>query len=321
MEISLLEHRDFVYGVAGVRNGKNGFVFERMTPELFEIYGYSESAEIRAKSPSDVRIRFRTDSRTLGVTLNYGRAARKLFVLDVSVDGMEAKSLVPEQDGGPLDMTVDLPGEGMRTVEINLPNLIEVEMASLRVDDGAKLEAAEAYHGKLVIVGDSIAQGMTCSHPADSTFARFSRMTGMDVHNIAVGGAVMNPAPLAASRALGGTDVVVAFGINDFSQAKPLAKFQEDTRGVCELLQSDSRRPFIIVPIPYPGENGPNKAELTSDDYREVIRKTAAEYPRITVIDGMQFFPMEEALYVDNCHPNNLGMAVYARTMASVIHS
>ncbi len=321
MEISLLEHRDFAYGVAGIKEGKNGLVFERMTDKLSEIYGYSESAEIRAKSPSDVRIRFKTDSKTLGVKLFYGRAARKLYTLDVAVDGMEPQVLVPEQEGGPLDVTVELPGEGLRTVEINLPNLIESELASLRVDDGARLETADGYHGKLVVVGDSITQGMTCSHPADSTFARFSRMTGMDVHNLAVGGAVMNPEPVLASRELGGTDVIVAFGINDFSTSKPLAKFSAQTREVCEYLQADSRRPYLVVPIPYPGENGPNKENLTSDDYREVIRKTAAEFPRITVFDGMQFFPMEEALYVDNCHPNNLGMAVYAKTLASVIHS
>ncbi|MBP5638617.1 MAG: hypothetical protein J6X55_04010 [Victivallales bacterium] len=320
MEISLLEHRDFVFGSVDIVQCANGLAIRRMTPELFNIYGYSESADIRAKCPSDVRIRFKTDSKTLGVKLCYGRAARKLYSLDVAVDGQKAVILLPEEEGGPLDATTDLPGNGIHSVEINLPNLIESEIISLRVDDGSKLEPPNPYQGKLVVVGDSIVQGMTCSHPSDSTFARFSRLTGMDVHNLAVGGAVMDPAPLAASRALGGTEVVVAFGINDFSTSKPMAKFSSQTREVCELLQSDPRHPFIVVPIPYPGENGPNKENLTSDDYREVIRKTAAEFPRITVIDGMQFFPMEEPLYVDNCHPNNLGMAVYAHVLASMIH-
>ena len=52
---------------------------------------------------------------------------------------------------------------------------------------------------------------------------------------------------------------------------------------------------------------------------REIIRKSAGAFPRITVIEGPEIFPAEDEFYVDGTHPNDAGMAVYAARLARLM--
>ncbi len=55
------------------------------------------------------------------------------------------------------------------------------------------------------------------------------------------------------------------------------------------------------------------------EELREIIRRSAAAFPRITVIEGPAIFPAEEEFYVDGTHPNDAGMAVYAARLARIM--
>lgn len=319
MEINLLEHKDFVFGAFSIENDGNGFVFKRMTPRLLDIYNYSEAANIRACCPSDIRIRFKTNSKSLAFKMQYGRAARNVCTIDISVGGRCPVCLEPFAKGEELSCRLALTNGDLEDVTINLPNLIEIKLLALEIDDGAEILPMTPYTRKLIGIGDSILQGMTCLRPSNSILARLSRKLDIDVHNIAVGGAVMSADAVQASLELGGTDAVLAFGINDFAQNIPLDVFRGRTEASCEILQKSGIRSFVVAPIPYPNYDGPNQIGLTSENYRQCIRDTVAKFPVITLLDGPTFFPAWNDIYADGCHPNDAGAAFYCDGLAKAI--
>ena len=107
--------------------------------------------------------------------------------------------------------------------------------------------------------------------------------------------------------------VFVAYGVNDFSQGRSLAEFEEECRGMLEVLNSrDNAEIFLLTPIPWALRTNGNEVNLLLEDYREVLRKTAKDFPKVKVIEGANLVPDDSIYYVDNIHPNDLGASTYA---------
>ena len=315
----MLDLQPYLYGVHHVEQTDAGVVFHRMTPELEAFYSYSDAALLRATCATNVRLRFRTNSTKLYLKMAYGQFARPISCVNVLVEGadplcVDAKKV---KEGFAKEIPLDTKGE-LKEVQVSFPHLSQIVLQDFRLEDGARIEAVSPLKGKMVFVGDSIFQGMTSSCAENSVEAIFGRIVGCDIHNIAVGGAVMQPEAVKLSRALGGTMVAINFGVNDFAQAIPMDVFEQRTREAIRLLAEDApnRKPYVVVPIPFPGENGPNKEGLTSEDYRTCIRNTTRKHSSITLIEGMEFYPNDRKYFIDSCHPNDAGSALYAEAFA-----
>ncbi|MBR4672965.1 MAG: SGNH/GDSL hydrolase family protein [Victivallales bacterium] len=318
----MLDILPFVYGVHHLEKTPGGILLHRMSSELETFYHYNDAAFIRANCVTNVRLRFRTNSRTLYLKFVYGPFARPISCVDVLVEGAEPLCVDVEkvEEGFAKELPLRTNGE-MRDVQVSFPHLAQIILQDIRLEEGACIEASAPLKGKMVFVGDSIFQGMTSSSAENSIEAIFGRKLGCDIHNIAVGGAVMQPDAVRLSRAVGGTMVAINFGVNDFAQSIPMAVFEQRTRDVVRLLAEDAsnRKPYVVVPIPFPGENGPNKEGLTSEDYRNCIRKAVAEYPCITLVEGMEFYPNDRKYFIDSCHPNDAGAAIYAEGFVKAV--
>ena len=311
----MLDIQPYLYGVHHIEQTDAGVVFHRMNSELEAFYHYNDAAFLRATCATNVRLRFRTNSTKLYLKMAYGQFARPISCVNVLAEGADPICVDAEkvEEGFSKEIPLNTNGE-MRDVQVSFPHLAQVVLQDFRLEEGARIEAASPLKGKMVFVGDSIFQGMTSSCAENSVEAIFGRKLGCDIHNLAVGGAVMQPEAVRLSRALGGTMVAINFGVNDFAQAIPMAVFEQRTREAVRLLAEDApnRKPYVVVPIPFPGENGPNKEGLVSEDYRNCIRKAAKEYPAITLVEGMEFYPNDRKYFIDSCHPNDAGSALYA---------
>ena len=51
----------------------------------------------------------------------------------------------------------------------------------------------------------------------------------------------------------------------------------------------------------------------------ENVKKIAGAYPNVTVVDGFTLVPHLPEYYLDNLHPNGLGMELYGRNLTEVI--
>lgn len=313
MEIDLINDGDFVFGAAFYEYSNGAYRFFRMTEKLSEFFHDSEALTIRASNTSGVRIGFMTDSSLLAMEVLFERFSRPIFTIDVIVDDEHKMTFGPDEHIEEFSFSTELPGSGDRKVEIYLPNMVECAVKGIALEPGASLGELKAQAEPLLFIGDSITQGMTVSTPSLTYPAQIATVLESDFHNIAVGGATMQKelAPLAME--LEWRKVFIAYGINDFNQARSLKEFEDETRGMLEVLSSrEDAEIFLLTPIPWALRTNPNEIDLYLEDYREVLRKAAKDFPKVKVIEGAKLVPDDPAYYVDNIHPNDLGASTFA---------
>ena len=279
----------------------------RMSEDLLNFYNDSDARVIRAKSASGVRIAFTTDAVEMRYGFVCGGCARKIFTTDFIING--EKSVVEGE--GPHTFTM-APGE--KEIIIHLPHLIVLDKLELSLSDGAFCRAIPETQKKLLICGDSILQGMTCTTPTKAVGTLLAEKLGMAFHNTSVGGADMRFEPVEYTLALGGDAVLVCFGINDVSHETPCDLFRERTRKVLELLDGFSGKAFMVVPIPNMNVNAEGRATICS-----IIREEHKNFPKVTLIEGADFYPADPAFFIDGTHPNDEGMAIYAEGLARIM--
>jgi lysophospholipase L1-like esterase len=313
MEINLLDNGDFVFGVASYEYHDGAYRFFRMTDGLNDFFNDYEHFMLRASNTSGVRIGFVTDSEYLAMEVLYGKFARPIFTIDIVVNGENKMTFGPDTYVEEFSLSTELPGSGEKTVEIFLPVMAECAVKGIVLDPGSTLEAIPEKSAPLLFTGDSITQGMTVTTPALAYPAQVAAVLKADFHNLGVGGTTMQKeiAPLLLELEWG--KVFIAFGVNDFSQDRSLADFEDETRGMLEILSSrEDAEIFLITPIPWALRVNPNSIGLFLEDYRKVLRNTARDFPKVKVIEGAKLVPDDPKYYVDNIHPNDLGASEYA---------
>ena len=279
----------------------------RMPEALLDFYSATEARSIRARSATGVRIAMVTDAAEMEYSIVQGASARPIFTTDILIDGVKT---TVEGDG---PHKISLPA-GEKTVVIHLPHLVVIEKLSLSVSEGAVVKALPVTQKKLLVCGDSILQGMTCSTPTKAVGALLAEKLGMDFHNTSVGGADMRAEAVESTIAIGGDVIVVCFGINDVFHATEPELFRERTRKVLELLDGFSGKAFIVVPIPSLAIP-PEKQE----EYCAVIREEQKGFSRVKLIEGKSFYPWKGEVFADGTHPNDEGMEIYAQGLAEAM--
>lgn len=316
MKIDLLDSR-YVFGCCRTEETKHGIFFHRMSPELEEIYKYSEAAEIRAMNTAGVRISFVSDTSSLSISGTFGRVSREIYSFDMIVDEKEMITLKPEAAKPEIFcLKAVIPGTGSRKIEIFLPNMAETFINSIEIDDGSELEPAARPKKKWLFLGDSITQGVIVSSPALSYAARSARAIKYDWHNLAVGGAVMKKEVGEMALGIEWNVVSIAYGVNDFAQNIPLERLENELKGLLRALSSrKNSKIFVITPIPWVDRSDSNGLGLSLEEYRKSIAVTALSFNGVAVIDGLRMVPDDNKYFVDKVHPNDEGMRVFSENL------
>ena len=320
MKIDLLSNIDYVFGAAGVEETESGFYAQRMTSKLMKVFSSSEAMEIRAMNSSGIRIAFVSDTSFVAVKLILGRYSRAIFTTDVVIDGFQTMTFGPQEYCEEFAFNAELTGAGEKRIEIYLPNLCEVTVAGLEVEDGCFISPVREERSRMMFIGDSITQGMTVSSPSLTYPALVAAALNKDFHNIAVGGMTMDGKLGKLALDIEWDTAFVAFGTNDFAQDRKLSDFAGDAE---EMLTQLSLRKgaviYLLTPIPWFGRTEPNKLGLSLEDYRKMLKSVAAGFKNVCLVDGMSLVPDEPSCFVDNVHPNDKGMKVLARNLLNKI--
>ena len=166
--------------------------------------------DVMVRMPSGVRLRFATDSSTVGISflatnmVMPGRERRPV-VLNLETDGalLRAESTLgnaivmkPEAPGGfelvrgkADSLFFDGLAPGDKTCEVWLPHNAFVELHALVVGDGSEITAAPAdTRRRWVHYGSSISHCMEASEPAGTWPAVAARLAGVSLRNLGFGG-------------------------------------------------------------------------------------------------------------------------------------
>lgn len=307
-------------GCAEVREEPEGLFFDRMTPALRLHFGASEGAIIRARCQSGIRLRFTSDTRSLRLTMRFGRVARPFDSVDLVVNDVFLGTFTGDRQNQPWRTELfHAPEAVLRRFELWLPYSVESWVVALEIDECAQLAPLPLEPVTWQVIGDSISQGMTSTSASRTFPALAARALGFNHHNTAVGGAVMDDGA-AQAASIPAAVATVAFGCNDWNGGKPLPQYESDTIRLLErLFTIHPGMPVgLITPFPAVGETGEkNNSGIWLESYRDALRSLAPRYPFVRLIEGPSLIPSDPLAFIDGIHPNNAGMAVLARNLAT----
>ena len=319
MRLSLNQLKEIAHGCCEVREEDRGVMFDRMNAPLRELYSATEGWTTCRRSPAGVRLRFRSNTSRIAVSLRYGRSECPSYCVDLFADDGPLRSAGPEGEAEQWSGEIYAAGtRGERSFDLWMPHVTETWLERLEVDDDAAVTPVAREEVTWLAVGDSIAQGMVASSPARSYVAIAARALGVGVHNVGVGGTKMLPELGRGAGLLRRTFATVAIGVIDWAQSRRIRSFAAHTTEMLGGLIAEREDLPVCLVTPLPVFDRPEKNErgLTVEDYREVLRRASAGFANVTVIEGPLLGMDSRECFVDGVHPNDHGMRVLGAALA-----
>ena len=330
---------------------REGIKFYNALSSPFEIYGiYMEDGKFRrmpekvAKSTNNDgvvalhtntaggRIRFRTDSPYVAISVKYGAVLR-----DNSNFGLTGAAgfdiYVNEGDGERYHHTFVPPYDTrsgyeslrafddakMRDITINFPTYSEVEELYIGLDENASIEKSAPYTDKKPIVyyGSSITQGGCASRPGNSYEGVIGRRFNCDYINLGFSGSARAEDEMANYIA----ELDMSVFVYDYEHNAPTVEHLKETHEKMFKIIREKNPYLPIIMMTSPRWIQP-KERL---EYCEVVRKTyenalASGDKNVYFLDGKDLMSLcKNEGSVDNTHPNDFGFASMAKAVGDVI--
>lgn len=272
--------------------------------------------------PTGGRIRFRTDSSTLAIRLEWPRppGMRNMHAfgqsgVDLYVGDAYWSTATPDKDAVPGKVYEHVYFKGqaraMRDVTIYLSLYSPVKVLSIGLDRDASIEVAKpfAVARPAVFYGTSITQGGCASRPGMSYQAILGRRLNLNHVNLGFSGNGRGEAALARAVA----EIDAAAFVLDFAQnnggVESLAQVYDPFIAI--LRERHPNTPIVaITPIYAAGEaNGGQRNEEMRALIRKVVsRRVAAGDTHLQLVEGTDLLgPSRVDGLVDGTHPNDLG--------------
>lgn len=329
MILSFDQIQSIATGAVSVVQEPMGIRFYRFTQEQFDLYEKKSEAFFRkSKTPSGVKLCFRTDSKKLYLRFFVeGHIGASFLSFDVFTNGKMACSinnfsgvelprnyLKTEFPVGEFSQQIPL-GEGDKTVAVHLPWNAFVYLQEMEVDDGALVTPVKPEK-KLLALGDSITYGNAAMHPSARYVARLCDALDAEEYNKGIGGEFFCP-DLASTRESFTPDyILVAYGTNDWRKL-PRATFETNVNAFFRAL--NRTYPGIKTVVITPTWRSNLHVQTDFDSFRDVdaaIRLAAADRENTVIVDGFELIPHDVEFFGDyGCHPNDKGFAMYFQNL------
>ena len=279
-----------------------------------------------AQSPSGGRLRFRTDSATLGLTAEnpgfsnmHHMASVGENGFDLYVDRRYVGSAWPDSQGRIAAEWRLGPAGRMRDITLHLPLYKPVTIRGVTLDRDAACQPATPYRIRKPVVyyGSSITQGGCASNPGGTCPALLERRLDADFVNLGFSGnGLGDPAVAAAIAELDPSAIVLDFWANPPAEqyAATLPPFVATLRA-----RHPSVPILITTPFYFPAEATNPQVASTQRAKRQtaatfVKQRRAAGDRHLVLVDGLKMLNADQTDgLVDGVHCNSLGFFYNAR--------
>jgi len=285
-----------------------------------------------AQSPSGGRIRFRTNSSTLAIRLEYPKAPDMTNMhafgqtgVDLYVGDVYRDTAIDGKTGGAVEHAY-FKGQPrvMREITLYLPLYMPVKVVGIGLDADAVIESPTkfAVAKPAVFYGTSITQGGCASRSGMSYQAILGRKLNLDFVNLGFSGNGLGEPELAQAVASIDASVYVL----DLAQNNPTVdSLKQNYAPFIAAIRAKHPATPILVVTPIYAAHEATAADAKLDGMRALVREVAAERiaagdKNIQVVEGTDLLgPMRGDGLVDGTHPNDLGFEWMAEGLAARI--
>jgi lysophospholipase L1-like esterase len=306
-----------------------------------------------ASTAAGVRLRFRTDARTVRLTATQHLAAtavggERRGAYDLFVDGKpfarawgEGGALMAPTGGLTGDPALTVGFEGLpaddKLVELWLPQAATVSITGLRIDDGASLAPAPDERSRIVFHGSSITHDMEAEGAAATWPAVASNLAGVNHLNLGWGGSCLLSGQAARIiRDQSADAIVLKLGINVHTEGQMKERvFADSAHAMISIIrEKHPATPTVVIsPIFSAARDeagsagGPSLARMREILGEVVAARLAAGDTAIRYLSGLELFgPADAHLLPDDLHPNTegyrlMGERFYQKVLCSLLPS
>lgn len=298
---------------------EGGLIPRRFCKAQEEVYSSHEAYFLRTRATSGVRLECRTDASALEMTLRaFAGSAKDWYGIDLKVDGAlwgHFEGTLQESDR--IHWSQSLP-HGEKQVSVYLPCLTGVEILEVCLENATLLEPI-AYAEKILVMGDSITQGYSAHFPSMTYVAQMTAHRNADYLNQAIGGETFHPeilTPLDWKP----TMAIIAYGSNDWA-LKDRQRTNDDCAAFLKRFHDLYPELPTVVLTPVWRADAPTRRndDFQLEEVDGIIRKIAAQYSNMQVINGWELNPGIKELLDDVAHPTELGFTIYAKRLAAAL--
>lgn len=269
----------------------------------------------RANCTAGVSLRFLTDATVLRFSYEVISYCRSRNVCDLFENGVHTASvrLADMQSRGEAVFTRETVGEA--EIEIMLPNTCGLRIKEICFGEWKPASKPEK---KLLILGDSILQGINTYHPSCTLGNLLAHGLDVEIVNQSVGGARFVP-ELLEELDFDPHSILVALGAND-AFSGDLAYEQTIPAYFKRLKELYPDKPITAVTPVFCMKLKTDAALAKRFDAVRALIKTEAEKNGVRVIDGDPLVPHTAKFFnEDGTHPNDLGFMQYALNLTALL--
>lgn len=313
---------------------QNGQRFWRLPNEIED--QISKALWENSRKTSGGRIRFRSNTTSLGLLVDYGdigsessgsgRIAR--MGLDVYADGRYWNSISPQTNGINEALFFEHAERNWRDFTIYLPLHHEVSIKKILLDDDAEIVPPSPFSATkpVIFYGTSITQGGSASRPGLSYPAQLSRKLNFDFINYGFSGLGKGDLPVARTMAkLEASCYVLDFAQNNANVEELGSVYLPFIK---EIRKTKTDTPLLLTtPIAYTAENWSERFREEQERKREVIRNAYQTRIKegdhtIHIIEGYELLSVEDSDgQMDGAHPNDIGFQKMCSALLNPLQS
>ena len=201
---------------------------------------------------------------------------------------------------------------GKKSVVIYLPADATILVRNLKINAAAERPAKNC---KVLWLGDSITQGYGPLRSGMIYVSVANRLLNYDVINQGIGGYIYDKKSILNMDGYRPDKIIVALGTNQFWAESPLKDVGEFYETLTGLYGNDI--PILCISPVWRGDRPQEYDKFAG--FCEGVKKIAAGYGNVTVIDGFTLVPHLSEYYLDGLHPNCLGTENYGRNLVEAI--
>ena len=310
MKITNEELKSIYMGAYSFRETEDGFLQSFQYNESQMAY-FEKTAEFlydRCKASTAKTLEFETAAKKFSFSYRITWMGSP-DSFELCIDGLINRIVYVKDIEKEGTLSFDLPGEECSVV-LYMPSDATVEIGAFEIDDSFR----PVRKGSRVLwLGDSITQGFGPLRSACTYVSVANRELNYDIINQGIGGYVYDKKSLEKMEGYTPDKIIVALGTNQFGTEtmKDIEEYYEVLTGI----YGDT--PILCITPVWRGDVPDGEPVLIR--FCDNLKKIAAAYSQVTIVDGFKLVPHLPEYYLDKLHPNQLGAEVYGRNLVKAI--